>query len=148
MMKTNTNFRLKFQKVNYAALCGDDSDSNGPSMEAGKSNFISDDEEELFDNTGPSELSHDVSNDLFDSLKATDEDSPVKKPAKRKLGAKAEVVKPPAAKRGGAKKKVIISDSDESPKKVFFKEVILRGGSLNQNYVFPFSRHPSERRRS
>lgn len=51
--------------------------------------------------------------DAFDSLK---EDTPAKKPApaKRKLGAKPEVVKAPIAKRS----KKQISDSDDSPVKV------------------------------
>lgn len=58
--------------------------------------------------------------DLFNSLKSDEDDSPVSK-GKRKLGPKAVEVKKPVAKR--PRKQIVISDSDESDfasKKVIF----------------------------
>lgn len=111
--------------MNYAALndgSGDDDDES--EFGNGAKGFASDDEDELFDNVGVKEASMrqgtidlDTSADMFDSLK---EDTPVKKPApaKRKLGAKPEVVKEPGKKRS----KKAISDSDDSPVKVCLKK--------------------------
>lgn len=93
---------------------GSDDDSGSAN---GKGGFSSDDDDdELLDNVGVKEASiHQAnldSSDAFDSLK---EDTPAKKaPVKRKLGAKAEVVKAPTSKRP----KKQMSDSDDSPVKV------------------------------
>lgn len=101
----------------------DESDSGN------RKGFDDDGDDELFDNDGIQEASMRQANldssadadadadagadtDVFDSLK---EDTPVKKPpAKRKLGAKPEVVKVPTMKRP----KKVVSDSDDSPVKV------------------------------
>lgn len=93
---------------------GSDDDSGSANGKGG--GFSSDDDDELMDNAGIKEASfHQAdldASDAFDSLK---EDTPVKKaPLKRKLGAKAEVVKAPSGKR----QKKQISDSDDSPVKV------------------------------
>lgn len=80
--------------------------------------FSSDDEEDFLDNTGvdqPKQAQEAMnSSDMFDSLK---EDTPAKKPAaaKRKLGAKAEVVKPPPKR---SKNVVNLDSSEDSPVKV------------------------------
>lgn len=116
-----TAFCYFFQKINYAALNqgSDDEDAVSDFGNGGKGAFSSDDDDDdLLDNTGIKEPSMEQANldasDAFDSLK---EDTPVKKaPAKRKLGAKPEVVKAPSTKRS----KKQISDSDESPVKVKF----------------------------
>lgn len=105
------------QKINYAALNdGSGDESNGD--EPFKSKFSSDEEDDFLDNTGADSLKQQEkqpmdSSDMFDSLK---EDSPVKQPApKRKLGAKAEVVKPPSKR---AKATVNLDSSADSPIKV------------------------------
>lgn len=95
----------------------DGSDDDSDVGNGGKGGFSSDDDDELLENVGIKEKSFHQANldasDAFDSLK--EEDSPAKKaPAKRKLGAKPEVVKAPTLKRP----KKQISDSDDSPVKV------------------------------
>lgn len=99
--------------------------SDDDESDSGDRKGFDDDDDELFDNDGIQEASMrqanldssadadaDADADVFDSLK---EDTPVKKPpAKRKLGAKPEVVKAPTTKRP----KKVVSDSDDSPVKV------------------------------
>lgn len=115
----NIEMFSSLQKVNYATLNdGNDnnSDSDVGNGSAQKGAFSSDDDDELLDNTGMNEpSSHQANLDMSDAFDSLKEDTPVKKaPVKRKLGAKAEVVKAPSTKR--AKKN--ISDSDDSPVKV------------------------------
>lgn len=84
-------------------------------MDDGSDSFVAESDDE----NSPSK--NKSGDDLFNSLKSDEDDSPVSK-GKRKLGPKAVEVKKPAAKR--PRKKIVISDdSDESDfasKKVIF----------------------------
>lgn len=135
-------------------------DESGSDFGKSKKPFSSDEEDELLDNTGINEASiHqaqlDESADLFDSLK---EDSP-KKPQKRKLGAKPEVVKDPSTKTSAKRSKKAVSD-DDSPIKVKPINRTKRCTKFKWNYVIPSNfnilkmesfisnrnRHPKRRR--
>lgn len=110
------------QKVNYGGLINDSDDESGSDFGKAKKPFDSDDEDELMDNAGIKEASMhqaglDDSNDMFE------EESP-KKPTKRKLGAKPDVVKDPSSKTSAKRTKKMISDSEEdSPIKVIVVEL-------------------------
>lgn len=85
-------------------------------MDDGSDSFVVESDED-----SPVKISKDKSgDDVFNSLKSDEDDSPVVK-GKRKLGPKAVEVKKPAAKR--PRKRIVISDSDDSDfasKKVHF----------------------------
>lgn len=92
------------------------SDDDNVDSDPFKSKFSSDDEDDFLDNTGAEELANAEaafnSSDMFDSLK---EDTSAKKPPKRKLGAKVEVVEPPTKR---PKSNVSLDSSEDSPIKV------------------------------
>lgn len=94
------------------------SNEDDPPMDDGSDSFVAISESDEEDQS-PAKSSKNKSDDLFNSLKSDEDDSPVSK-GKRKLGPKAVDVKIPAGKR--PRKRIVAgddsSDSDFASKKV------------------------------